>query len=250
MAEVEKRVEQYDTIFKNMPEELYQSIDTFLKGGDWKEGILNRPRLDFSKGLESQNEKALVEAYYPNGFTKEEWEDYNSEDPDPAIKKSIDLAINFSKDKFELEKSGIDSYRENSIKDAEKRTKMINKSVDKSIDYLKETVEGLDDGYIIQAKNNLNVQKLNELFFNSDGTFKEEAALRLTMAEHGYNIMEQYKGVLASKIETKEREEILERTPDKPRDRKKSASANNEVRPEVKEYIDNIISGTNSGSVY
>jgi len=40
--------------------------------------------LIFSKTAEEQDEKALVNAYFPGKFTEEQWEESTSEDADPA----------------------------------------------------------------------------------------------------------------------------------------------------------------------
>jgi len=250
VQEVSKENENYKKVFESIPSELYQSIDLFLKGQDWKTPIISKPNLDFSKDIDSVDEKSLVDNYLPGQFSQEEWEDYGSEDADPGIKKAINLAINTAKSKFEADKKDLDSFRTNQVELANERAQKINSSVEKSIEYLKKNIEGIDDGYIAQAKANLNIQKINEMLFNEDGTFKEDAALKLSYAEHGHDIMKQYKNIIQHKAETNERQAILERTPNKPKQNKKSSSTREEARPEVLRVIDDLTKDLGQRKVY
>ena len=250
VQEVSKENENYKKVFESIPSELYQSIDLFLKGQDWKTPIISKPNLDFSKNIDTIDEKSLVDNYLPGQFSQEEWEDYGSEDADPGIKKAINLAINTAKSKFEADKKDLDSFRTNQVELANERSQKINSSVEKSIEYLKKNIEGIDDGYIAQAKANLNIQKINEMLFNEDGTFKEDAALKLSYAEHGHDIMKQYKNAIQHLAETKERQAILERTPNKPKQNKKSSSTREEARPEVLRVIDDLTKDLGQSKVY
>jgi len=236
-------VSKYEGIFQQIPAELYQGIDAFLQGKDWKTPIVSKPNMDFSKDASAHAAKSLVDNYLPGEFSKEEWDDYNSEDPDTGIKKAIDLAVNTAKKQYEADKIALDSFKGNQIKEAQERETKVNSSIDESIEFLKKSLDGADDGYVRRMKQNLTVQKLNELFFNQDGTFKKEAALRISMAEHGYDMLEQYKTIAQHQSETKERQSILERTPAKPKVKKKSEDQNNSVRPEVRTAIDAITKG-------
>jgi len=236
-------VSKYEGIFQQIPAELYQGIDAFLQGKDWKTPIVSKPNMDFSKEASAHAVKSLVDNYLPGEFSKEEWDDYNSEDPDTGIKKAIDLAVNTAKKQYEADKVALDSFKGNQIKEAQERESKVNSSIDESIEFLKKSLDGADDGYVKRMKQNLTVQKLNELFFNQDGTFKKEAALRISMAEHGYDMLEQYKTIAQHQSETNERQAILERTPAKPKVKKKSEDQNNSVRPEVRTAIDAITKG-------
>ena len=115
---------------------------------------------------------------------------------------------------------------------------------------MKKNLEGVDENYIKQTKKNLTVQKLNELFFDKEGNFAEDAALKLTMAEHGHSMLEQYKVIAKHQAETTERQTILERTPDKPKVKKKSEDLKDSVRPEVKQAIEVITGGLGKTTIY
>lgn len=243
-------VDKYEGIFAQLPTELYQGIDAFLKGQDWKAPIFSKPNLDFAKDVDTQNLTTLVENYLPGQFSKEEWEDYNSDEPDPGTKKAIDLAISTAKKQYGTDKTDLDNFKTNQISDAQKRNEQMNKSVEKSIDFLKKNLEGVDDNYIKKTRQNLSIQKLNELFFDKDGNFNEQAALRITMAEHGNDMLEQYKIIAKHQSETTERQEILERTPATPKVKKKSEESKDSVRPEVQARIDEITKGLGKTTVY
>lgn len=237
-------------VFDKLPSELYQSIDAFLKGEDWKTPIVSKPNLDFSKTSADMDAKSLVDNYLPNKFSKEEWDEYKAEDGDVGTKKAINLAIDTARSKFDTDKQELDSYRSGQVEQATKRAEKFNSSVDKSIEYLKNNIDGIDDGYVAQAKANLNIESINELLFNADGTFKEDAALRLSFAKDGHDIIKQYKNIIQHQTETSERTEILERTPSTPKKNVKSGSTKQEVRPEVKKTIDHLTQDLGRSNVY
>lgn len=247
---VEAEKKNLEEIFQKMPTELYQGIEAWTQGKDWKSPILSKPNLDFTKGLENQNEKDLVESYYPGQFSKEEWDDYNSDDKDPGVEKAINLAIRTAKEQFTLDKGKMDDYRTNQLTQAEEFNKKMATSVDKSLEHLKGSIEGIDDGYIKQIKNDLNIAKLNELFLNSDGTFKEDAALKITMATQGYDLLEQYKTIAKHTSQTEERQEILDRTPKTPKPTTKKEDKGEGVRPEIQQQLDELMKGTKKQSIY
>jgi len=242
--------EQLKNVFANMPSELYQAVDSFLKGNDWKTPIMSTPNLDFTKDVADQDTKSLVESYFPGQFTAEEWEDYSSEEPDPGTKKAIEIAIQNAKGKFGAQKTELDGYRQKEIESASIKQKAMTDSVAKSITHLQSSFEGLDKGYISKVQDDLSVQGLNQLFFNEDGTFKEDAALSYVMATEGFNLMEQYKGIAMRQAETKERQSIIERTPPKPKPNTKTEEVVNNIRPEVQSHISGILDGTGKKTTY
>jgi len=242
--------EQLKNVFANMPTELYQAVDSFLKGNDWKTPIMSKPNLDFTKDVADQDTKSLVEQYFPGQISAEEWENYNSDDPDLGIKKAIDMAIENAKSKFGTQKTELDNYRQNEVENAQAKNKAMNDSVTKSIAHLEQSIEGLDKGYVSQVQQGLTVQGLNDLYFNQDGTFKEDAALNYVMAKQGFDLMNQYKGIAMRRAETKERTKIIERTPDKPKPNTKAEAVENNIRPEVQQHLSGILDGTGKPKTY
>jgi len=239
-----------EEVFKQLPTELYKGVEAFLAGKDWKKPIVSSPNMDFTKDIEGQGDKNLVENYFPGQFTDAEWENYNSDDQDAGIKKAIDLAKETARSQFSADKSKLDSYRDDQVKSANEFNKKMNTSVEASLEHLKGSIEGIDDGYIKQVKNDLTIESLNELFLNPDGTWKESAALSLTMAKQGYDLLEQYKTIAKHQSQTKERQEILERTPAKAKAKTSSEEKSGGISPEVQKQIDEIMKGTGSSNIY
>ena len=248
--EIKSARDNYDRIFENLPTELYQGVKAHLNGEDWKTPIFSKPNLDFNKSLENQGDKALVESYHPGKVTQEDWEDYHSDEPDPGLKKGIDFAIENSRTRFQADKQELESFKGEQIKQADAQIALVNKSIERSISHLKKNIEGVDDSYISQTKNNMTIQKVSELFFEPDGTFKEGAALAMSMAEHGYDMLEQYKVIATHQAESKERQTVLDRTPEKPKAKGKSEGKKDNIRSDVKKRLEATISGMLPAPVY
>jgi len=245
-----QKAANYESVFENMPAQLYEAVDQFLKGGDWKAPITSKPNLDFTKTLDNQSEKSLVENYMPNQFTDEDWSDYKGDDVDLNLKRAMDIAINTAKSNFEKDRNEIESLQTTRLNEARENEKKLNASVDNSIEYLRKNIEGINDNYVKQLKGNLNVAKLTEMFFNKDGSFKEDAALKMVMAEDGYSMMNQYKTLAERQAETKERQQILVRTPESPKAKKKGAENEGTVSKEVQARIAALDGGFAQKTVY
>lgn len=248
--ESKNQVSRYEEVFKNMPSQLYEAVDAHLKGNDWKAPILSRPNLDFTKSIEDQTDKNLVDNYAPKEFSSEDWDDYKSDDPDPRLKKHMDSVISSSRENFKKDRNEIDNLQSNRAKEAEDANRLVNTSVDRSIEHLERNIEGIDAAYVKDLRKSLNVKTLSEMFLNKDGSFKEDAALKLVMAKNGHSMMEQYKIIAERRIETSERQAVLERTPDKPKAKKNTADTSSEIRPEVQNRLDQIIGGFKKDTVY
>ncbi len=240
LSNVTAKVENYERIFNNMPPELYKGVTTFFAGGDWKTEVNSTPNLDFNKGIDDQDSKKLINSYFPGKFTEQDWEDYKSEDAEESIKRSINLALEVSKEKFEADQTKISNIRTLETEDTKKKVEAYNTSLDATISNLQEVMPNVDKMYLNKMKKSLTPEALTETFYNKDGSLKVDAAQKLMMANEGFNLYEQYKKIAENRAETKQVQEILERTSDTPRTTKRATTQKDEVSPEVQKLIDDM----------
>ncbi len=241
--EISSKYSHVETLFNSMPAELYQAVSAFNNGENWKDKLISRPDLDFSSNVESIPDKSLVDTYLPGKFTQEQWEEYNDEDGDSGIKMAIDMAVTQSKEKFLNDKKELNSVREREATRISKFNESFSASIDKSIEHLKGNINGVADSYIETIKKELTLDNLNKMFLNDDGTFKEDAALRYTMAVHGQGMIKQYETVANHKAETKERQGILDRTPEKPIAKNKISERKDNISESAQRRLDEIRGG-------
>lgn len=245
-----KESKGYSDLFKNMPAELYEAVDSYANGKDWKTELSSRPNLDFAKNTDDHSSKSLVDNYMPGKFSNEEWEEYKGDDCDVNLKRAMDMAVSSSTDNYDSDRKGIESLRDKRIQDYDAKQKIMSNSVDNSIEFLKKNIEGIDSNYVDKLQKDLSIDLLTEMFLNSDGSFKEDAALKVVMANDGYKMIEQYRGIAERKTETKERQEVLLRTPDKVKAKKTGSEVNSPVNKNVQQQLDMLSRGFEKQGVY
>ena len=240
LGEVSERLANAEKLFSTLPPELYQAVETFTKGGNWKESLTSNS-VNFDKNLEDYKPEELVEGFFPGKFSQEDWEEFNDEDGDPKVKKAIEFAIEQANDKFKTTKESKIKLSEQAILDAKKQEQVFLSSVSESAKKLSSQIEGVDAMYIKTIEKDLgNPRGIYNLFYNEDGTLKESAALSYAMAKDGYSLMDQYKKVIERMTETKVNQDLLLRGASTPSGSKGSNSHKEEVRPEVQKEIERI----------
>lgn len=205
----EEKYNQFVDFLNGAPEELVESLRKFEKGEDWTEPFLNRPKFDFSKPVDKQDIKALVNHFYPNKFTEE---DFSDENPSELLKMAIDT----SKDKFNVEKTTRDTQRAHVTQKAADQLKAQNVSIQSSVARLKQAFPEADEDSVkeVQSVFEGGPNKVLSFFYNNDGTAKPEAAEMLLMAKYGKEEIERMMDITAHTTETKLNEDLVSRGAD------------------------------------
>jgi len=227
--EYEKENNEYKVFFEGMPDDI-RAINTAYASNDNYRELLKKysaTTLDYNKDLASYSDKQIVEAYndkLPIKIDLDEWDD---------LEESTKLnASALAKEYFKAEKLEIKNYTKEQEKKNDNYLQKRNNSIEKAINaYAKE-----DDSFSTDQQKEIKgimAKDLTGLFFNDDGTFKEDAAKRLKYALYGEEALKEYdtKLSLAVKKATKKanstaREEIITSTDDKI----EALSGNNQVK--------------------
>lgn len=232
---------QYDAVENNLqalPPELYEAMKASLKGEDWRGIVNSTPKVDFKKQVNEVDSKSLVEAFMPNKFSQEDWEEYNDEDGDASVKKAIDMAIEISKDKFTAKQKEFKDSTVNEQKKIEQYQEMFVESAKKATSYVKTALPGVSDTYLNTVSSKITKEGIVGHFYNSDGTLKETAVLDFLKTTPEY---EKYQKIQLNNAVKEERNrltiEMLERGDSTPRTRSNKNSSKDEIRPEVKKQL-------------
>lgn len=233
LGTVQKEAENFKQILEGLPAEFIQSIQAYYKGEDYAKPLLSKPKFDFSKPTDQQDVKSLVNHYFPNEFTDD---DFNEETPS----KTLEIAKKASIDKFEIEKQRYSERLSREQENATKRLEAIKSSVNGSVNSLKQDFPDADEDTISEIQSILEggPEKLIEFFFNNDRTAKQDAAKKLMLAAHGESEIKRMMDVSAHVAETRTNEEILTRGADKPSTVKRSAP--DQIPAELRKQIDEI----------
>lgn len=242
-VETTERLSNVEKLFEILPPELYQAVTAVANGKDWRSVLAETPSVDFRKEVDQYKDDEIVNAFYPGEITAEEWEEFNDEDGDPRIKKSIGILIKQAKEKFVSTKKDIETKSVDSVKEAQKTQERYDKSITGSVSKLSSQIEGVSETYIKNVEKELkNPASISKIFYNEDGTLTEGGALAYVMAKDGFGLLEKYKAVIQRKTETEVNQDILLRGANTPSVTRGTGSGKSNIRPEVQAELDRISS--------
>lgn len=238
------KVEKLEELFQQMPSPLLNSVKAFFDGdADWDKQIVNRPKFDYTKPVEKQDTKMLVNHYYPNKFTDADW---NETDVPQALEIAISSAKTFfAKDKMQLEKESADM-----VTNSQNRLEAVKSSITGSLKSLSDSFPDLDQKGIKEITKVLESGDINSLFYDKKGVYKSDAAEKLLMAMYGKDTIKSMMKVSAKRAESKANEDILSRGADKPKPNKGGGSQKDVVDEKTEKAINALIGGLNKTKTY
>lgn len=235
LKDFQKQNEDLKNILENLPDEFITGIRKFYNGEDYMEVFQGaKSKIDFSKPVDKQDKKDLVDHYFPGKFSEDDFSDTEN------ISPALEIAIQASTDKFLLEKKGREDQRALEAKKAQEKIEKFNASIESSVGHLKQSFPDVLPEAEAEVKDLLSggSKAILDIFFNNDGTLKPEAAEMVLMARYGREQMSQLMEVAAHQAETKVMEDVLSRTPDSKKS--KSGSGMENVSPETQKLISDL----------
>lgn len=203
--------EAFKAIFEGLPENFIGAIDAYYKGDDWKKIVGDVPKFDFNKPIAKQKVDELVKHYFPGKFKDE---DFEAEEKTDALV----IAEQASKDKFITEQKSRETERATRTEKATKQLEAQKVSVKSSAKYLRQSFPDVQPDAEAEIVGMLTggPAEVAKVFFNKDGSCKEEAAELLMFAKHGKSELTRMMNAAARRAETVTNEEILTRGADTP----------------------------------
>lgn len=256
--EVSKVNANYEAVFENMPPELFAAVQKWSHGEDWRNQVSATEPVNLSIEYGKQDSQQLVDKYFPNKISKEEWEEFKDKDGDETVKEKVNNYLSLTKDKYEIDQEKFKTQKEQYDRKAAQSVQARKESLDKSRVSVFETFKSsglpLDEKYVEGLDKKLSSdQQILSMFKNDDGTLRTDAHQRLAMADAGFGLVTQYQKALERKIVTKAREEILDRAGSGSQAMKKSGdssgSGKNESEEKVKSYVASVLP-TSEGKTY
>lgn len=213
-GEIEKKVTNYQTIFEKMPPRMYDGVMAWINGQDWEKVIANQPKFDFSQEVDKVDKNQLINTYFPGKFTEE---DFKAE-PGTPEHKAVSIAEVAAKEAYNKDKADFEDQRTKLLNVGKEKQKLITTSAKRSVEALDNSFPDLSDGVKNEVLNTLTGAGggINGLFYNADGSLKEDAARNIVLLKYGYQAIEQLRQQAATAATTAANEEILTRGADQP----------------------------------
>ena len=228
LPELEKNYSNFQEQLKSMPNEVAAIYDAGIQGNhiDVIKQIAAASEIDFSKHFKEQDVIALVGRYTGKSFNKEGFNDM-----DDTTQQALSA---LAETKYQDEQKTYVDRVQNRKQNQDVFQKNFSDSVETSISKLKEKFPKFKDDALNHVKTVMTAG-LKESLFNTDNTYRDDAAVRIAMQEYGESALQvtnQTIGDMAkqmkSKIESDTREQLLGRS-DIPENRGKSGELTEDV---------------------
>lgn len=185
-VEAEKKNKAIDTLMKNLPPVLKAGITEFSKAGNWKKALLdNLSKLDYNVPVENYKKEELASHYFKTKVDEAKVKLADKKIDNDAFETLIDTFHEAAVSKFNAEKGEFEASKKAIIESQDRQKENFNRSVDTAQSFLKQKFADFDDTKLEKAKSRLDGNGFLSLFFEEDGTLKEDGLLRIALAEFG-----------------------------------------------------------------
>jgi hypothetical protein len=211
LGDVSKKVESYDKFFETMPEKLFNAVMAFDQGEDWESQFQKDPGLNFNKKVDDYSKEQLINHYFPGKFSKDDFTDAEEEN------KALEVAYDAAKLKYDVDKRSFDGKRAEIVGKQKAQMEAYKASINGSVENLRKTLPLISDIAINDSAKTLEggANAILAEFIDEKGSLRPDAAMKLTMAKHGMEALQQYMNFATKRTETEVREEFVSKAPDK-----------------------------------
>lgn len=233
LDKVTKEKDNAIAVFEQLPPELLDAVKMHYQGHDFRKAFEGNVKLDFSKPVDKHKPQSLVNAFFPGEFTDE---DFEAEE----VSRELKIAIKASEKEYNLEKNTREQRAKDHVNEAKRKSEAYKESVKGSVTALKSAFPDMAADVHADVEHVLSSGALMGEFFNPDGTYKPHAAKMFMLAKHGEELIEQLMQIAERRGESNANEEIVKRSPNKPKD-KKGGSKESSVRKEVEDTVEKLL---------
>jgi len=221
-AESTKEYEALSTDLQSLPSEIKQSIQLWANGADYTEAFNSNSRLDFSDDFRNQDTESLVQHYLEEEYN--ELVDMYNDDKldDEGFEDRIDLLARTTKRMFNQDRDSIENEREDFANQQRQEYENLKKSASLSVKNLTNEYPDFSRSEIGKIKNILVNGRVDELFMDSNGVYKDEAAELLAYAMYGKKMMQSSSTRAERKGESKANLKTVDSSPKSVRRQKSS----------------------------
>jgi hypothetical protein len=212
-SEIRKEYEALTNDLQAMPQDIRMMVQMWANGEDYTKALNSSERLDFSDDFKNQNSESLVQHYFG-----EQYDELVSEFEDGDISESefdnrIKLLASSTKRLFNEDKQALDKEREEFMDRQKSEFQNMKKTALLSVDNLGKAYPDFSKSEISKIRGLLVEGKVDNLFMNADGTYKEDAAELVAYAMYGKKMLDSVKKVAKRQGESEANQKIVDSSP-------------------------------------
>jgi hypothetical protein len=221
-AEALKEYDALSSDLQSMPFEIKEAIQMWANGDDYTEAFSSNQRLDFSESFRDQDAENLVQHYLEDEYNElvDMYNDDKLDDED--FDDRINLLARTTKRMFNQDAEALENEREKFVQQQREEYKSQKESALLSVKNLGETYPDFSRSEISKIKRVLVDGDLDNIFYNSDGSYKEDAAELLAYAMYGKKMMGAVKSRAEKQGESKANLKTVDSSPKRLRKQKSS----------------------------
>lgn len=189
-VKAQKDYEALSLDLQSLPPEVKRSIELWANGEDHMSAFEVGQRLDFSADFSKQNTENLVQHYLPEEYDELVDQYENDEIDEDEFEKQVNLLAKTTKRFFTEDKKALDKDREDYLNHQKNYAQNLKKTALLSVENLSKTYPNFSKSELAKVRSILVEGKVEDLFSNSDGTYKDTAAEFVAFAMFGKDMME------------------------------------------------------------
>jgi hypothetical protein len=222
-SENAKQLEALANDIQALPPDIRQTITLWADGEDYTRVFTNNERLDFESDFNDQYIDSLVQHYLPDEYD-ELVDSLDNEDIDEEeFEDKLTLLARSTKKLFTNEKKALDSERAQYLQRQQESGELLKKSALSSVDSLSKAFPNFSKSELNKVRQILVEDRVDDLFYNADGTYTEAAAEMVANALFGGKMRETLQKVAERQGRSKANQDIVDSSPKKVRKQKSSA---------------------------
>ena len=238
-SEIRKEYEALTNDLQAMPQDIRIMVQMWANGEDYTKAFNSSERLDFSDDFKNQSSESLVQHYFG-----EQYDELISEFEDGDISESefdnrIKLLASSTKRLFNEDKQALDKEREEFLERQKSEFQNMKKTALLSVENLGKAYPDFSKSEISKIRGLLVEGKIDNLFMNADGTYKEDAAELVAYAMYGKKMLDSVRKVAKRQGESEANQKIVDSSPKQLR-KLKSSSANAGLNKEAVGHLSGV----------
>ena len=193
LEETEVKVKDYEGLVSSIPEDVKSVLADAFEGKDYRNTMkqIASSSVDYNRTFDSYKDNVLIKMYNP---------DLTDDDLEEMEEKTKDRLYDLSVKQYNLDRKVVLDRAAEFDKRQKESAKMLLTSIDNSVNKLKEKYPSIKREYVDNIRNKMKTNYLANLL-NEQNVWKEDAAIKIAMAEYGQNIIDDMTKQLQAEME-------------------------------------------------
>lgn len=212
-SEIEKEYDALAADLQAMPPEIRNAVQLWADGEDYTQALMGDERLDFSDNFLNQDVENLVQHYLPEEYDELEELFENGEIEEEYLEERLLLLARTTKRMFTEDKIALEDEREQYALRQKHEFQNMKKSALLSVENLSKAYPNFSKSEVSKIRTTLVEGKVDSLFMNPDGSYKDNAAELIAFASYGKKMLDSVKKAAQRRGESEANMAIVDKSP-------------------------------------